>query len=104
MTDLKEFIDSGELAAAVSRRPRWHYEPETCEAHLSTGTSRNEMERPTGPWAMVSYSGGGPYGGYSWIAHPAASHKPALGLEHGVQNPDAALDAAERAVDAAVKR
>lgn len=92
------------LAAAVSRRPRWDYDPETDCAHLFTGTGRNELANPTGPWASVSHKEDGPYRGYHWKAGVAGeSHRSALG-QGRCPDEGTALDAAERAVDEVVVR
>lgn len=92
------------LATAVSRRPRWEYDPETDCAYLSTGTGRDELANPTGPWGFVSHKEDGPYRGYHWRAGLAGeSHRSPLG-QGRCPAPDAALDAAERAVDAVVTR
>ncbi len=85
------------LAAAVARRPRWDFDDLANAAHLSTGSSPNEQSHPTAPWAIVHAASGR----WAWAAFPGSLDKPSL--DHGnLPTPDAALDAAERAVDAAV--
>jgi hypothetical protein len=89
------------LAAAVSRRPRWEYDPATDQAYLWTGASPTEATKPTGPWALVTPGDALCH----WVAFQgqARAGGQALGSD-SCPDPDAALDAAERAVDAVVVR
>ena len=86
------------LAAAVSRRPRWEYDPAADQAQLAPG-GIDDRDWPIGPWALVTPERDG---SFFWVAQqlPGAVKT----LRGSTSDPDAALDAAERAVDAAVVR